>query len=666
MRLRLFVIGLVLPLALATVSDRAEAITIFDETFDGYTEFPDEVPDNDEVNLGIPLTSEGASENWFAARFGAPETDFDCDLAVQEHGGSGNNTPVGRFEDQAGLLFSVDTTGLTDVLLSFDWRTFAAPAGDQSVVGYFVGASPFPVVQPTLSSSEHDGDCEDGACELQSVDPGLFTELLRVDVHSTFTSHEYALPSNVGVVWVGVLARRWRERLHEARQRAGDGERDPGAFGGAAAVRGHGRPHRLRPQALVAPAATSGTSRAPSGPARRFLPASRAAAAEAAPGEASAAEPAAARAAARRRGQRLPIVPSDCAEPSTKLRVRNGARERSHVPARRLAVEPVEGIRPGVRRAEHERIGQHALEALRRAAAHPLEPILRPRGPTNSRKPRICSYVARPRAVRRGIAREKRSTRPAVSAMRDGRVHGRVRPERGDAADQPRHARARVAPPHPLGRGREETAVAAHRLVDRLADRGQMRVEAIAQRRDQHGLAAPRTAGRTAAPRADAARRRRAASRAANPDRAGTGSPPPPPPRCAGSRARRDRAASRSRPPDPPARRARRRPRRARGLRAARSAPAAPRCRRGRAPANARARPGRRAPAAGSAAHRTGSRARAPASARCGSARGSRPSAAPPRPRALRAAEAPLRNEGERGHAALARAGLLDRARGSR
>jgi len=205
MRLRLFVIGLALPFALAAMSDRAEAITIFDETFDGYTEFPDEVPDNDEVNLGVPLISEGASENWFAARFGAPETDWDCDLAVQEHGGSGNNTPVGRFEDQAGLLFAVDTTGLTDVLLSFDWRTFAAPAGDQSVVGYFVGSSPFPTIEPTLSGagehSDHD-DCKNQRCDLPSVDPDLFTELLRVDVHSNFTHHEFALPSNVGIVWV--------------------------------------------------------------------------------------------------------------------------------------------------------------------------------------------------------------------------------------------------------------------------------------------------------------------------------------------------------------------------------------------------------------------------------------------------------------------------------
>jgi hypothetical protein len=201
MRLRELCFSLALPLCLLGFGQPAGAVTIFDETFDGYTEFPDEVPDGDEVNLGVPLVSEGADENWFAARFGAPETDFDCDLAVQEHGGSGNNTPVGRFEDQAGLLFSIDTTGLTDVILSFDWRTFAAPAGDQSVVGYFVGETPFEL-DPSLAGSEHGGRCEVEGCEIPSVDPGLFTELLRVDVHSDFTHHEFALPSGVGVIWI--------------------------------------------------------------------------------------------------------------------------------------------------------------------------------------------------------------------------------------------------------------------------------------------------------------------------------------------------------------------------------------------------------------------------------------------------------------------------------
>ena len=199
MQLRMLVLGLALPLGFAALGDRAEATTIFAETFDGYTDFPDEVPDNDEVNLGVPTTSEGASESWFAARFGTPETDLDCDLAVQEHGGDGNNTPVGRFEDQAGLLFAVDTTDLSDVLLSFDWRTFAAPAGDQSVVGYFIGASPFGA-NALADSSE--GCDHDGCSDLESLDPGLFTELLRVDVHSDFTHHELALPSDAGIVWV--------------------------------------------------------------------------------------------------------------------------------------------------------------------------------------------------------------------------------------------------------------------------------------------------------------------------------------------------------------------------------------------------------------------------------------------------------------------------------
>jgi hypothetical protein len=200
MRLRGGSIGLLLAIALLGIGHAASAVTIFHETFDGYTEFPDEVPDNDEVNLGVPLVSEGADENWFAARFGAPETDFDCDLAVQESGGSGNKTPVGRFEDQAGLLFAIDTTGLTDVVLSFDWRTFAAPAGDQSVVGYFIGDLQLGN-DPALAGAEH-GGCAEEACEIPSVDPGLFTELLRVDVHSDFTHHEFALPSDVGIVWI--------------------------------------------------------------------------------------------------------------------------------------------------------------------------------------------------------------------------------------------------------------------------------------------------------------------------------------------------------------------------------------------------------------------------------------------------------------------------------
>ena len=38
-----------------------------------------------------------------------------------------------RVEDDVGLLFSVDTTDLVDVVLSFDWRTFSADSADQLV-----------------------------------------------------------------------------------------------------------------------------------------------------------------------------------------------------------------------------------------------------------------------------------------------------------------------------------------------------------------------------------------------------------------------------------------------------------------------------------------------------------------------------------------------------
>lgn len=228
MRLRSLLLGLALPFALAGLGDRAEATTIFSETFDGYTSFPDEDPAGDPVNPGRPLVKEGADELWYGARFGVPETEcrsckdkrpgwgkgpgkgyegpkgkpkvhnnivLDCDLAVQQVGGSGNTTPVGRFDDQAGLLFAVDTTGLSDVLLSFDWRTFLAPSSDESVVGYFVGRSPFDV-----------NDCKGKDCKGKKsggiLDPALFVELARVGGHTDFTHNQFALPENVGTVWV--------------------------------------------------------------------------------------------------------------------------------------------------------------------------------------------------------------------------------------------------------------------------------------------------------------------------------------------------------------------------------------------------------------------------------------------------------------------------------
>ena len=176
-----------LALGATLLASSADGLTIFSESFDGYSSFPDERPEDDLVNLGLPLVAEGADETWFAGRFREPETEcggggVDCELAVQRRGGHDNSTPVGRFEDGAGLLFQIDTAGLTDVLLGFDWRSFASPEEDERVVGYFVGANPV------------------GADDF--VDWSPFTELLRLGRNTEWTHHEFALPENAGTVWV--------------------------------------------------------------------------------------------------------------------------------------------------------------------------------------------------------------------------------------------------------------------------------------------------------------------------------------------------------------------------------------------------------------------------------------------------------------------------------
>ncbi|MEX0679689.1 MAG: PEP-CTERM sorting domain-containing protein [Pirellulales bacterium] len=120
---------------------QASADTLFWEDFNGYTVFNDEHPANDWTNAGLPEISEGADELWYGGRFQTPDAGtIQQDLAVQEFGGSPNNTPVGRAEDEAGLLFNVDTTGYLSITLDYDWRLFSGGSGDVLRVGYFVGS----------------------------------------------------------------------------------------------------------------------------------------------------------------------------------------------------------------------------------------------------------------------------------------------------------------------------------------------------------------------------------------------------------------------------------------------------------------------------------------------------------------------------------------------
>lgn len=101
------------------------------------------------INIGLPLLSEGAKEIWYGARFednGASGASIADDLAVQNYGSinrpddpNRNYTHVGRFEDDAGLVFRISTTGYTSVQLGFDWRTYNVESTDVVRVGYRLG-----------------------------------------------------------------------------------------------------------------------------------------------------------------------------------------------------------------------------------------------------------------------------------------------------------------------------------------------------------------------------------------------------------------------------------------------------------------------------------------------------------------------------------------------
>lgn len=185
--------------ALLAAAVPAAADTLFWEDFDGYTSFPKQDPIGDHINPGVPLQSEGADELWYGARFQAadsyciPSGTVDCDLAVQQYGNlTTNPTPVGRFEDDAGILFSVDTSGYQDVTLDFDWRTFSATSGDMLVVGYFMGDIPTSAFAPNMTADFSSG-------------PYAWTnwvELDRQNAHSSFSSETFALPDDVGPIWV--------------------------------------------------------------------------------------------------------------------------------------------------------------------------------------------------------------------------------------------------------------------------------------------------------------------------------------------------------------------------------------------------------------------------------------------------------------------------------
>lgn len=162
--------GCVVVLGMMSTAARATTV-LFHETFDhiktGYSDLPcgsgcehsaqNGVPTNDSRTFSGNNDNGGikfADQDWWAARFQPGSGTIVSDVGVQEIGGTlhgvTDNTPLGMFQDDAGLLLNISTLGYSGITLSFDWRTFNAENVDKLTVGYFVGNLPAFAADRTL------------------------------------------------------------------------------------------------------------------------------------------------------------------------------------------------------------------------------------------------------------------------------------------------------------------------------------------------------------------------------------------------------------------------------------------------------------------------------------------------------------------------------------
>lgn len=187
----------VLVFQLSTVN--SSGVTLFNETFEGYTSFPSENPTGynppDMVNMGIAEISEGASEFWYGVRFqNVVSESIESDLAVQQYGGGLNETHVGRVAHDAGMVLRIDTTGYQNVNLSFLWRTFQAESPDRFTVGYHIGDN----LGFTTSGPNRFLNLSSGPNSWSSG----WTQLLSGTAGDAWRSKTSALPSNAGPIYV--------------------------------------------------------------------------------------------------------------------------------------------------------------------------------------------------------------------------------------------------------------------------------------------------------------------------------------------------------------------------------------------------------------------------------------------------------------------------------
>lgn len=233
---RIFKTGLAL-LAMIHATHSLAAV-LFAEDFEGYSLFPTLVntysvpsgglpfagPVQERINEGIPVSTEGAAQTWYGGRFedstsgNSSNASINADLAVQNFGSinrpddpNANYTHVGRFEDDAGLVFKVGTTGFQDVHLSFGWRTFNVESADVVRVGYRLGNPGFGFCGPDSGGA---GGATAGCFADLRTGAGAWGSWTSFTLSDTVTGtspsgnsnswvlENFLLPSNQAEVWV--------------------------------------------------------------------------------------------------------------------------------------------------------------------------------------------------------------------------------------------------------------------------------------------------------------------------------------------------------------------------------------------------------------------------------------------------------------------------------
>ena len=162
---------------------------LFCEDFEGYTSF------SGNSNNGIPLVSEGALETWYGGRFepwgGGQIID---DVVVRQVGGA----QYARFEDEAGIILKIDTTGYISIDLEFDWFLHEVSSSDRLVAGWYSG--PIDFVTDPFDSSQND-DMVRNFWDNGPSWAGSWTEIHRANV-SSWTTSAYTPPTGQSELYV--------------------------------------------------------------------------------------------------------------------------------------------------------------------------------------------------------------------------------------------------------------------------------------------------------------------------------------------------------------------------------------------------------------------------------------------------------------------------------